>query len=105
MSRRDQFKEAYAGIYSRQAAPKTEQKRADKVCGECKHYLEGAFTGEGTGTCNILKLGSDISLDPPKFNTENVDGYRTMALMDATRCKYYEKMEFMDKDPTECSDP
>ena len=79
--------------------------KADKVCGKCKNYRESPFTGQGTGSCNVLKEGSYIFIDPPNFNTENVDGYRTMALMDATRCKYYEKMEFMDKDPTECSDP
>lgn len=105
MSRRDDMRQAYASIYSKQTAPKSEQKRAEKICGICKHYMEGAFTGEGRGACSILKLGSNIEVDPPVFVLEGDDGYRTMNLMDAGKCKYYEKMEFVDKDGTECNDP
>ncbi len=105
MSRRDKLRQAYGAIYSQQTAPKAQQKKAEKICGLCVHYIEGAFTGEGRGSCNVLKMSSDISKDPPVYDMEGENGYRTMNLMDATRCKHYEKREFIDKDGTECNDP
>jgi hypothetical protein len=105
MSRRDEIRQAYSGIYAQQAAPKSNQKRPEKMCGVCSNYLEAAFTGEGVGTCTILKLGSDILANPPVFVMEGENGYRTMNLRDAAACPHYSKMEFVDKDGTECNDP
>ena len=107
MSRRDELRKAQAQMYAMQRAPKAqqEQKKSDKVCGLCKHYSEGAFTGEGRGSCGVLKFNSRIDLDPPVYDLESRDGLRVMALMDSSKCKYWEKMDFVDKDGTECSDP
>ena len=104
MSRRDQFlKAASERLGTKQ--PKLEQKKPEIMCGLCKHYLEMAFSGEGVGSCELLKIGSDILADPPVFDLESKNGYRTMNLQDASRCSYYEKMDFVDKDGTECIDP
>lgn len=105
MSRREQLRKVQASMLSVQRAPKALQTRAEKICGLCKHYSEGAFSGEGVGSCNILKIDSDISLDPPRYDFDSPDGYRTMNLADAGKCRYYDKMEFVDKDGSECSDP
>ncbi|MBU2488682.1 MAG: hypothetical protein KKA60_04760 [Proteobacteria bacterium] len=105
MSRRDQFRQQFSSVYARQKAPKTGEKQAEKICGICKHYSESAFSGEGKGSCNTLKMGSDITASPPVFVLEGENGYMSLTLADATACKYYEKMEFIDHDGTECSDP
>ncbi|MBI9075110.1 MAG: hypothetical protein JEZ02_06835 [Desulfatibacillum sp.] len=105
MSRRDELRKVQAGRLSAQRAPKATQVKAEKICGLCSNYSEGAFSGEGAGSCRILKVKSDISADPPKYDLESTDGYQTMNLMDAGKCQYYEKMSFVDKDGTECSDP
>ncbi len=107
MSRRDELRKAQAQIYAMQRAPKAQQEenKPEKVCGLCKNYLEGAFTGEGRGSCKVLKFNSRIDVDPPVYDMESQDGLRVMGLMDASGCKYFEKMELVDKDGTECSDP
>ncbi|MBI5843131.1 MAG: hypothetical protein HZB23_00505 [Deltaproteobacteria bacterium] len=105
MSRRDELRQASMMMYQKQTAPKSEQKRAEKVCGLCRNFRETAFTGEGKGACTVLKFGSNIEADPPKYVLDQENGYFTMNLMDATKCQYFEKMDFVDKDGTECSDP
>ena len=77
----------------------------DMVCGICKHFLETAAYSDGRGTCTVLKDGSDITCNPPIFIMEGKDGYRLRALTDAAKCPSYKKMEFIDHDGTECSDP
>ncbi|MFP4476803.1 MAG: hypothetical protein ACLFOY_14690 [Desulfatibacillaceae bacterium] len=105
MSRRDQLRAAMQSVYQRQTAPKEEQKKSEKMCGYCKHYREIAYTGEGKGFCEVLKMGSDIMSEPPVYVLEGDNGYYSMNLADASKCKYYERMEFVDKDGTECNDP
>ncbi len=107
MSRRDELRKSQAQMYAMQRAPKAQQesKKADKVCGLCTKYSEGAFTGEGRGSCTVLKFNSRIDVDPPVYDLESQDGLRVMGLMDATKCKYWEKMDFVDTDGTECNDP
>ncbi len=105
MSRRDELRKVQASMLGAQRAPKATQTKAEKICGLCTNYSEGTFSGEGAGSCGILKMNSDISIDPPKYDLDSTDGYRTMNLMDAGLCQYYEKMNFVDKDGTECSDP
>ncbi|MEW5735276.1 MAG: hypothetical protein AB1921_10505 [Thermodesulfobacteriota bacterium] len=108
MPTREELQKSFASIYRKQTAPKTvasEQKRPEKMCGICKKFKETAFSGEGIGNCDILKRGSDIEANPPVFVLEGTDGYRAMALANAANCKYFEKMDLIDKDGTECSDP
>ncbi|MDT8274225.1 MAG: hypothetical protein RRA35_13625 [Desulfomonilia bacterium] len=81
------------------------EKVPDQPCGLCKHYLESAYTSDGRGSCKILKEESDITRDPPVFILEGRNGYMLRILTDASRCTYYERNEFIDKDGYECSDP
>jgi hypothetical protein len=92
-------------VYQKQTAPKSEQKLPEKICGLCKNFREIAYTGEGKGFCKVLKAGSNICVDPAVFVLEGENGYLSMNLDDAKNCRYYEKMEFIDKDGTECNDP
>jgi len=105
---RDEFIKA-TGICGMQKKDAEKESDADKVpeknCGICKHFLETAYMSDGRGSCSILKHGSDIISDPPVFNLEEKNGYMLRILTDASKCKYYEKMEFIDKDGRECSDP
>ena len=102
---RDEFSKA-TGIYGMKPTDvKKETTAPEKNCGICKNYLESAYMSDGRGTCAVLKEGSDITADPPVFNMENKNGYLLRILTDASKCKYYEKMEFIDKDGRECSDP
>ncbi len=77
----------------------------EKNCGVCKHYLENTYASDGRGTCAVLKDGSDITSDPPVFIMEGKNGYMLRILTNAAKCTYFEKMEFIDHDGTECSDP
>ena len=77
----------------------------DKPCGLCVHFSESAWSSDGRGSCKKLKEGSNIFSDPPEFVLEGKNGYLIRALTDASKCQYYEKMKFVDKDGYECSDP
>jgi len=104
MSKREQKRQAYTSML----VPQTEtdlKKPGEKVCGNCKHYLESSWSSDGRGSCTLLKIGSDICIQPPVYMLEGKDGYPTKTLTDGSLCKYYEKMTFIDKDGYECSDP
>ena len=105
---RDDFAKA-TGIYGMQAKDVQKESDSDNIpeknCGICKHYLETSYMSDGRGTCAVLKEGSDITSDPPVFNLEAKNGYMLRMLSDASKCTYFEKMEFIDKDGHECSDP
>lgn len=77
----------------------------EKACGMCKNFSESAWSSDGRGTCKVLKQGSDIFSDPPVYQLEGKNGYMVRSLADAAKCKYFEKMRFIDKDGHECSDP
>ncbi len=107
MSKRDQKRQAYSSMFVppvQQAQPKV-IKSDQKVCGRCEKYSESAYSSDGRGSCSILKLGSNINVSPPIYNMEGKGGYLTKTLADATSCEHYEKMEMIDKDGYECSDP
>ncbi|MCU0600030.1 MAG: hypothetical protein MUE70_12355 [Desulfobacterales bacterium] len=107
MSRRDEKRQAYAS----QLVPQKQNLDADKkgaahlVCGLCKHYLETSWSADGRGSCSILKFGSNISANPPVYVLEGKEGFLTKTLSDASACKQFEKMQLIDKDGYECSDP
>ncbi|MDI6741110.1 MAG: hypothetical protein QMD11_00075 [Smithella sp.] len=77
----------------------------EKTCGLCKNFLETAAYSDGRGSCKVLKEGSDIICDPPVLVMDGKNGYQMRALTDAAKCSSYAKMEFIDHDGTECSDP
>jgi len=107
MSRRDKKRQAYGGmiVTRKQPADSAPKGTDQKVCGTCKNYSESAFASDGRGSCNTLKMGSDISSDPPVYEFEGKEGFFTRTLSDASGCKHYEKMKLIDKDGYECSDP
>jgi len=105
---RDEYAKA-SGVFGVKPGAGSAVEDLDKVperpCGLCKHCLEVAWSSDGRGSCNVLKEGSDITCDPPVFVLEGKNGYMMRLLTDASRCTYYERNEFIDKDGFECSDP
>lgn len=77
----------------------------EKACTKCKHFIESGASEKGEGYCGVLRAGSDILADPPKFVTDGDVPYFTYFNMDASKCKYYDEMEFRDHDISECADP
>lgn len=86
------------GIEEREKVP-------EKACGKCKHFSEKAYSSDGSGYCRILKAGSDITADPPVYVTEGDVAYVVAFNTDASKCKYYEELEFIDHDARETADP
>ena len=81
-------------------------KLPDKACGNCKHFLLNPYSSSGgSGNCETLRFGSDLTANPPVFKAEGENAFQTYLTMEASKCKYYEKMEFIDTDETECADP
>ena len=103
---RQEYANATGAFGVRQAEPATQEKEVpDKPCGMCVHFSESAYSSDGRGACKKLKEGSNIKVDPPVYELEGKNGYMVRALTDAAKCRYYEKMKFVDKDGYECSDP
>ena len=86
------------GVEGRETVP-------DNACGKCKNFSENAYASDGRGSCGVLKMGSNFLADPPIFVLDGEAGLMCMFNMDASQCKYYERMEFIDTDGTECADP
>ena len=91
-------------IHKRQSMEEREY-MPDKACGKCKNFGARQYSQDGTGWCKVLKGGSNIEIDPPKFVTEGEAAYLARWNMDAGKCKYYDEMEFIDHDGTEIADP
>jgi hypothetical protein len=77
----------------------------DVACGLCKNFLENAYASDGRGVCKTLKIGSEISTDPPVYVTEGDAGLITHFNMDGSRCDHFSRMVMIDKDGSECADP
>lgn len=77
----------------------------EKACGKCKHFLQNPYASTGSGTCETLRFGSDLSSNPPVFKLEGESPFQTYLTMDGAKCKHFEEMEFIDTDATECADP
>lgn len=105
---RDDYAKA-SGVFGLQPSGAAKQEDLENVpdqpCGLCRQFMESAWSSDGRGSCKFLKAGSDITVNPPVFVLDGADGYMLRILTDASRCKYYERNEFIDKDGTECSDP
>ena len=91
----------------RQVGKSAQEKDAipEKACTRCTHFIESGASEAGDGNCGILRAGSDILADPPKLVTEGEVSYFTYYNVDASRCAFYEQMEFVDHDISECADP
>lgn len=77
----------------------------EKACTKCKHFIESGAREKGDGNCGVLRDGSDILADPPKFVIKGDVAYFTYYNVDASKCTYYVPMEFVDHDISECADP
>lgn len=55
-------------------------------CGSCMHLSDP----DEAGSCNALKMGSDIAADPPVFVLKGGIAFQTNPRVDATKCDYYQ---------------
>jgi len=78
---------------------------SDNACGLCRNFSENAYESDGRGSCRVLKLGSDISRNPPVLVTEGDVGLILFFDTDGASCPHFTKQEFIDKDGGETSDP
>ncbi|MDA3897784.1 MAG: hypothetical protein PF482_16750 [Desulfobacteraceae bacterium] len=106
MSRRDEKRQAYTSMLIPEKTDGSSAKSVGhKICGTCKNYMETSWSNDGRGSCNVLKMGSNIGSNPPVHKLDGKEGYMSKTLSDASACQYYEKMKMLDKDGYECSDP
>ena len=91
----------------RQMGKSAEERDAipEKACTRCRHFIESGAREKGDGNCEVLRAGSDILADPPKLVTEGEVSYFTYYNVNAGKCAFYEEMEFVDHDISECADP
>jgi hypothetical protein len=100
-----QMRDAQAKNRSTPKGVEGREKVPEIACGKCKKFSENAYGSDGSGYCTALKMGSDITKDPPVYILEGEASLMTMFNMDAAKCKYFEKMAYIDTDATECADP
>jgi len=108
MSRRSHWKSARDAMMAPLARTKGVKSREtvpEICCGKCQMWSENAYASDGRGTCGVLKMGSDVNSDPPAYVLEGDAGLITFFNMDSAGCGYFERMEIIDTDGTECSDP
>ena len=106
MGRRDNWKkmqEEMSGAHSK----RTEELDhiPDIACGLCTNFKETSYGSDGRGSCSALKTGSDLSANPSVICEEGENGLITFFNTDALDCPRYVKMELVDTDGHECSDP
>jgi hypothetical protein len=109
MSRRDEWKKVSDSIRmgSGQMGKTIEEreKMPEKACGFCGNFSENAYNADGRGSCKILKMGSDMNANPPAFITEGETGLIMYINTNALNCPYFHKMELIDTDLGETTDP
>jgi hypothetical protein len=109
MSRRDEWSKVRDSITgSSRAEGKTIEERErmpEKACGCCQNFFESANESDGRGSCRILKMGSDIKANPPVIVTSGEAGLIAYINTDADKCPHFLKMEIIDHDLGEISDP
>ncbi len=106
--RKSDWEDAREGFLGAVEKPMTVEEREhvpEKSCGKCKHFSASTALGSAGGHCLVLKTGSNIKSDPPKYVTEGVANMQSDVRMDASNCKYYEEMELVDTDIAEAFDP
>jgi hypothetical protein len=109
MSRRNKWREVRDSItISKGEMGKTLEEREsmpEKACGFCKNFFENAYNADGRGSCKFLKMGSNLKSDPPLLVTEGDTGLITYINTDAQKCPKYDRMELIDTDLGEITDP
>jgi hypothetical protein len=108
MSRRDQWKQAIEGVLSsgHKASGVEDREKVPEInCAVCKNFSENAYASDGRGTCRILKIGSDISVEKPVYVLEGEAPLSVKFNMDASRCGRFDKTDYIDTDGSECADP
>lgn len=108
MSRRDQWKQMkddMLGQASQKKSVEEREKIPESACALCKNFSENAYASDGRGTCKVLKIGSNITVDPPVFVLEGDAGLITFFNTDASRCSHFVRSELIDTDGYECADP
>ena len=88
---------AQKGVEGREIVP-------EKACAKCKNFSESAYSSDGRGFCTVLKMGSCID-NSPVYKMEGEAAYMIIFNQDASKCKFYAKMDVIDTDATECADP
>ena len=87
------------------AQEQVKEEMPEKACGNCKNFLASSSLGAAGGDCTKLKTGSSISKEPPVFVTVGEANYQTDFRTDASKCTFYEEMEFVDTNIAEAFDP
>jgi len=108
MSRRSQWNQLKDSMFGEASRQKTIQEREtipETACGICQNFLENAYASDGRGSCKKLKFGTNFNINPPVFITSGENGYITFFNKNASNCSYFNKMQLIDKDGTECADP
>jgi len=98
-------REDFLGAVEKPMSVEEREHMPEKACGKCKHFFASSELGTAGGQCLVLKTGSNIKTDPPKFVTEGELNMQTDVRREAARCKYYEEMELVDTDISEAFDP
>ncbi|MFW6125883.1 MAG: hypothetical protein ACOC58_02135 [Chloroflexota bacterium] len=100
-----QAREDFLGAVEKPMSVEEREQWPDKACGKCKHFFASSVLGSAGGQCLVLKTGSSIKTDPPKFVTEGEANMQTDVRADASKCLYYEEMDLVDTDIAEAFDP
>lgn len=75
----------------------------DKACGYCENFTSSGFGG-GNGTCNVLKIGSDIAAGI--FITEGDEiGMPTGDTTDGGQCTHFKELKHIDTNTNEVWSP
>jgi hypothetical protein len=108
MSRRDEWSQVKESMFAQATKATSVEEREtipEVACGICKNFSENAYASDGRGTCRALKIGSNISVDPPVYKMEGETGMVGFFNTDAYRCSHFVRMDLIDKDGNECADP
>jgi len=108
MSRRNQWKQMKDNMFGQASQAKTVQQREsipEKACSLCRFFSDNAYASDGRGSCKQLKMGSNISADPPIIVNEGDTGLVTFFNTDGKNCPHFTRLSMIDKDGTECADP
>lgn len=76
----------------------------DKACGYCENFTPSSYAGSGSGTCNVLKMGSDLATGV--YVTEGGGmAMPTLDITDGGQCKHFKKLEHVDTNTNEVWNP
>lgn len=75
----------------------------DKACGYCENFTPSSYSGSGSGTCNVLKIGSDLATGA--YVTKGEMGMPTLDITDGGQCRHFKKLEHVDTNTSEVWNP